>query len=131
MQRVAIAVWRGYVSTTLDFAGSLLVVDLEGRKEAATKVLRLAGDSLQSIASRLEEQGIDVVICGAISQWLGHRLEMRGMIVIPFVSGRVDDVIAAFAAGTLDDGRFLMAGCSAGARAAWRRRTGSGPASRP
>ena len=39
MRRVAIAVWQGCVSTTLDFASNLLLVDVEGRKEAARKAL--------------------------------------------------------------------------------------------
>jgi predicted Fe-Mo cluster-binding NifX family protein len=120
MQRVAIAVWRGCVSTTLDFASSLLVVDMDGQKEAARKQVRLGGSSPQATALTLEEQGVRVVICGAISRSLEYSLEMRGMKVVPFVSGVVDDVISAFARGTLDDGRFLMAGCPPDARRAWR-----------
>lgn len=120
MRRVAIAVWRGCVSTTLDFASNLLLVDVEGRKQTARKEVCLESASPQATALRLEEQGVGVVICGAISRWLAHNLEMRGMRVIPFVSGQVEDVIQAFAKGTLDDGKFLLAGCPPGARRAWR-----------
>jgi predicted Fe-Mo cluster-binding NifX family protein len=120
MRRVAIAVWHGCVSTTLDFASNLLVVDVEGQEEAARNEVRLEGGSPQATALRLEEQAVGVVICGAISRWLAQNLEMRGIRVIPFVSGRVDDVIAAFVKGTLNDGKFLMAGCPPGARRAWR-----------
>lgn len=120
MRRVAIAVWRGCVSTTLDFASNLLLVDMEGEKETARTEICLQGASPQQTALRLEEQGVGAVICGAISCWLARNLEMRGMRVIPFVSGQVEDVIKAFAMGTLDDGEFLMAGCLPGARRAWR-----------
>ena len=127
MERVALAVWRGSLSTTLDFASSLLVVDLEGKEKVAEQEIRLEGNSPQATIFRLEEQGVSVVICGAISRWLSRNLEIRGIRVIPFVSGRVDEVLAAFAGGTLDDGKFLMAGCSPGARRAWRCRHGGGP----
>jgi predicted Fe-Mo cluster-binding NifX family protein len=120
MQRVALAVWRGCLSTTLDFASNLLVVDMDGQKEAARKQVRLDGSSPQATALTLEEQGVGVVICGAISRSLACSLEMRGIRVVPFVSGSVDEVISAFARGTLDDGRFLMAGCPPDARRAWR-----------
>jgi predicted Fe-Mo cluster-binding NifX family protein len=120
MRRVAIAVWRGCVSTTLDFAGRLLILDVEGRKEAARKEVCLESASPQATALRLEELGVSTVVCGAISRWLAHNLEMRGIRVIPFVSGKAEDVIQAFAKGTLGDRRFLMAGCQPGARKAWR-----------
>ncbi len=127
MRRVAIAVWRGSVSTTLDFASNLLLIDMEGQKVAARKEVRLESGSPQATALSLEAQGVSVVICGAISRLLAQNLEMRGVQVIPFVSGEVEEVIQAFVKGGLDDRKFLMAGCPPGARRAWRcrRRRGS------
>jgi predicted Fe-Mo cluster-binding NifX family protein len=114
------------VSTTLDFASNLLLVDVEGQKEEARKEVCLEGASPQATALRLEELGVSTVICGAISHWFAHNLEMRGIRVIPFVSRKAEEVFQSFARGILDDRKFLMAGCPPGARRAWRCRRGKG-----
>jgi predicted Fe-Mo cluster-binding NifX family protein len=127
MSRIAIPVWRGSVGTTLDFARNFLLVDVEGGKSMASREVPLDSASPQALTRRLQEWGVGTVICGAISRWLWQDLEMRGIRVVPFVSGHAGEVLQAFTDGTLQNGQFLMAGCPLGARRAWkcRRRRGN------
>ena len=113
MNRIAIGTWRECVSTTLDFAGGILIADMADGRVLARREACLGTASPQDIAMRLERLGTEVVICGAISRCLARNLEMRGIRVIPFVSGGVGEVLQAFAEGRLGDSRFLMAGCLA------------------
>lgn len=126
MSRIAIGIWRGCVSTTLDFASSLLLIDMAEGKTGAREEICIKSAPPQSIAMRLEQMGVGVVICGAISRWLTQNLEMRGIRVIPFVTGDAEEVFQAFANGTLDNRKFLMAGCLPDARGAWRCRRRKG-----
>jgi predicted Fe-Mo cluster-binding NifX family protein len=114
MSRTAIAAWQGHVATTLDFAKILLLVDVIGGKVTARREVRLVETSPQAIAQKLEVVGAGVVICGAISAPLWSALAARGIRIIPFVHGDVEEVIRGCLEGTLKDERFHMAGCRPG-----------------
>ena len=116
MSRIAIAVWQGHVATTLDFASRLLLVDVQGRETTAHGEVSLEEFPRQHMAGLMEEWGIRTVICGAISRSLLRGLHAGGVRVVPFVRGEAQEVLRAFLNGTLDDNRFLMAGCAPGAR---------------
>ncbi len=126
MSRIAIGTWRGHVSTTLDFAGSMLIVDMAGGQPLARTETCLGTASPQEIALRLEQLGAEVVICGAISRCLARNLQMRGIRVIPFVRGEVEEVLREFDAGRLDGHTFLLADLPAGSRGTGRCRRGRG-----
>jgi predicted Fe-Mo cluster-binding NifX family protein len=111
MSRTAIAAWQGHVATTLDFAKTLVLVDVVDGKVAARREIRLAEASPQAIAQRLETVGARLVICGAISAPVWSAVEARGIQIIPFVHGDVEEVIHGCLEGTLKDDRFHMAGC--------------------
>jgi predicted Fe-Mo cluster-binding NifX family protein len=111
MSRTAIATWQGFVATTLDFARALVLVDVVDGQVAARKEVKLAAASAQAMAQRLEKVGAHEVICGAISAPLLSAVEARGIRVIPFVRGGVEEVIRGCLEGTLEDERFHMAGC--------------------
>jgi predicted Fe-Mo cluster-binding NifX family protein len=111
MSRTAIAVWQGFVATTLDFAQVLVVVDVADGQVTARTEVSLALESLPAIARQLEKVGAHAVICGAISAPLLSAVEARGIRVIPFVRGDVEEVIRGCLEGTLEEKRFHMAGC--------------------
>jgi predicted Fe-Mo cluster-binding NifX family protein len=117
---IAIPVWQGLVATTLDFAASFLLVQVEGGKKTESREVSLVTAPPEVLGRRLQEWSAETVICGAISRWLWQDLETRGIRVIPFVSGQAGEVLQAFMDGRLDDSRFLMAGCPLGARRAWK-----------
>ena len=71
-------------------------------------------------ARRLEALGVSVLICGAISRSLAERLANSGIELIPFVSGPVEEVLAAYFTGELDSGAFLLPGSTDQDRTAWR-----------
>jgi len=128
MSRTAIAAWQGRVATTLDFARTLLLVDVVDGQVKAKREVRLANVSAQVIAHSLEMAGAKEVICGAISAPLWTAVEARGIRIIPFVHGDVGEVIQGCLDGTLEDERFHMAGCRPRGHGPGRcRRRRSGP----
>jgi predicted Fe-Mo cluster-binding NifX family protein len=111
MSRTAIAAWKGCVATTLDFARTLLLVDVVDGQVVAKWEVRLANASAEAIAHSLETAGAQEVICGAVSAPVWTAVEARGIRIIPFVHGDVGEVIQGCLDGTLTDARFHMAGC--------------------
>ena len=117
--RVAVPIWNNRVSPVFDTAQRLLLVDYEDGTEVARAEKAIDQVPLPRRATRLAEYGVDVLLCGAISRPLSAMLSGAGISVIPFVTGPVDDVLAACIEGRLPDAGLLMPGC--GRRGRFRR----------
>jgi predicted Fe-Mo cluster-binding NifX family protein len=125
--KLAIPVSSGQVSTAFDFSRHLLLLDYEDGREVSRAQLALEEEIPMNRARRLESLGVKVLICGAISRALAERLVGSGIDVIPFVSGTVEEVLAAYLAGELDSAQFLMPGSTAEERREWRMTRGARP----
>ena len=118
--RLAIPVWDEQVSTTADFAGRLLVVDLDEGREVKREEMPWQDTAPVRRAQALKNRKVEVLLCGAISQPLAWFVARAGIHVIPFVAGPVDNVLAAYLCGRLADPRYLLPGSPPGARRRWR-----------
>jgi predicted Fe-Mo cluster-binding NifX family protein len=124
--RVAISAWRDRVSPVFDTAGNVLVVDVDGSISADRIMVELPNGPVQSRVTSLAENGVDVLLCGAISRPLHEMLEAAGIAVTPFLVGPVEELIQAFVDDRLSESRFIMPGCCGGRRRKRRgQRTGS------
>ena len=77
-------------------------------------------------AAAIADLKLDVLICGAVTRTLADLLRASGVRVVPWISGRVDDVLEAFTTDALDEQRFAMPGCGCGRAQGRRRRGGPG-----
>lgn len=114
--KIAIPVWNGLVSSVFDFAGLLIVVDIDGKRQISRSQIQLEQQDIPQRVNKLAGEGIEVVICGAISRPLASALSACNIEVIPFVSGSVDEVLEAYLDNRLAEPRFLQPGCWPGAR---------------
>jgi len=124
--RVAIPHWQGRVSPVFDVAGNVLLVDVADGKEKARRNIAVEADRPQARASLLAGHGASVLICGAISWPLERALAARGIEVIPQTCGDIEQVLAAFVRGQLQQDAFRMPGCCRRGRqfrARYRRRS--------
>ncbi|MBT3294628.1 MAG: hypothetical protein HN919_00435 [Verrucomicrobia bacterium] len=117
---VAISAWKDHVSTTCDFAERLVVVELDQGRELSRQEIVLSEEPATKRAKRIHELGISVLLCGSISKPLAESVTNRGVQLIPYVSGLVDEVLGAYLCGQLTRPRFLQPGCRSGARRRWR-----------
>jgi len=118
--KVAIPVWNGLVSSVFDFAHRLLLVDIENGREVNRSEVDLKAESLPQRAGRLRSLGINAIICGAISRPLMYMLTASGIEVLPYVTGRVDEVLQAYMTGQLSQPQFILPGFWPGARKGFR-----------
>ena len=114
--KIAIPVYNDSVSNVFDFAHRLLLMDIENAKEFNRSEVALESQSLPQRAGNLKNLGVDVLICGAISQALVNMVTASGIQVLPYVTGRVNDVLEAYLTGQLVKPQFSMPGCWPGAR---------------
>ena len=125
--KVAIPVWNGYVSNVFDFANRLWVVEIEEDRQGSPVEVSLRNAPIVQRAAVLKELGADVLICGAVSRSLAQMVTAYGIEMLPFVTGRVEDVLQAYLRGQLQQAQFAMVCPWQGARRGfrrWRRRRG-------
>lgn len=107
MSRTAVHHWRSRVAPVFDVGGHIVMLQ-DGTDERAECELQRA-QPLQ-LAESLCAQGVGTLICGAISRPMQEALAARDIRVVGFVSGDLEQVIAAWKNGVLDE-TFAMPGC--------------------
>ena len=122
MERVAIPKWRGRISPVLDTARCLEIVQY-GASERRSTVDVGPGD-LSHRARLLCALHINTLLCGAVSRRLHDLLVAGGITVWPWLTGSVEEILAAYRNGSLHQERFLLPGC--GRQRRRRRRSGIG-----
>ena len=120
--KIAIPIWNDCVSNAFDFAGELLLVEIENGKETGRSEVELKDKSLLARAGKLNDLSVNVLVCGAISQDLAQMVTTSGIQLLPYVTGRVDEVLQAYLTGQLVQPRFTMPGHWLGAREGFGRR---------
>lgn len=108
---VAMATWNGRISPVLDVARQLLLVEVAEGRAGARREEPLPGTDPLAQAERLAALGPQVLICGAISQGMAAMLTGKGIEVIPFTAGPVEEVLDAWLAGRLPAPAWRMPGC--------------------
>jgi predicted Fe-Mo cluster-binding NifX family protein len=109
--RIAIPIWNNKISPVFDTALNLLVLDIEDGCVTARSVKSMQGKDLNRRCSHINELGVDVLICGAISHNLHGMLSSQGVDVIEEISGFADDIVDAYLKGNLLDSEYMMPWC--------------------
>lgn len=110
--KIGIPVWEGKISPVLDAASRLKVLEVEGEKEIGRFEIYLEEQAIARKCMRLQGSGVDILICGAISNRFCSMLTASGIKVIPWKCGPAKDVLEAYIKGTLRPSEFSMPGCN-------------------
>ncbi len=108
--RLAVAVWGCEVSPVFDFAHRILVVQCDSDQVQARYRYDIPDESMAARAERLRELGVNVLVCGAISNPLAKMVSGLGITLIPWKCGLIEEVLVAYFSGTLEDHRFSLPG---------------------
>jgi predicted Fe-Mo cluster-binding NifX family protein len=109
--RVAIPLWQGRVSPVFDEASRILLVDVFDKQEQHRQEESLMARNAFERAQLLPKLGVDLLICGMISQTQLTALVSAGIRIIPHICGCMEEVIAALLDGRIENGALLMPGC--------------------
>ncbi len=114
--KAALTVWDGRMSPVFDVSREALVLTIEDGAVVTRREERIETPTAALKLDRLAELGVETLICGAISEPLHSELTRRGVKVIGFVAGEIDEVLKTFLAGTLP---IAVAGVPVRAGGAW------------
>jgi predicted Fe-Mo cluster-binding NifX family protein len=112
--KVAIPIRNGRVSPVFDVASRLVVVDFEGGMPAGRSEFSVTERGGEARAALLQELGVSVLICGAVSNQTARIVERCGIELRPWIVGEIDDVLEAYRSGSLGSDGFIMPGCRRG-----------------
>ncbi|MBU8933427.1 MAG: hypothetical protein KOO62_05410 [candidate division Zixibacteria bacterium] len=118
--KVAIPIWNGRVSPVMDTACRLLVVEFSDSVEVSREAWDIPQVNIPYRVSFFIDRGIDVLICGAISHQFERMLSASGIKTVPWFGGNVDEIVTAYADGSLQNNSYRLPGCGR------RRRQGMG-----
>ena len=111
--KVAFAIWNQRIAPVFDVARTICMVTLiPGEAVEAHLDFLQTGPPMVRVA-HLVQEGIDTLVCGAISQSLQNMLIANGIRVIAFVAGDFKEVYHAWLTGKLGENTFAMPGCGA------------------
>ncbi|MFO7830849.1 MAG: NifB/NifX family molybdenum-iron cluster-binding protein [Desulfuromonadaceae bacterium] len=125
--KMGITIWNERIAPVFDVAGNVYIVDA-ARNTAMGETMPLPQAPFAKIDALLRN-GVEVLVCGAISRPLLRSAHGAGLQVIPFASGSVAEVVAAWNAGKLETAARTMPGC--GCRQRGRRNQGGNPKGMP
>jgi predicted Fe-Mo cluster-binding NifX family protein len=109
--KVAIPLWQGRVSPVFDEANRILIIDISNGRVQYRQEESLLSHNPFERAQALPKFGVDLLICGMISQMQQTALDSAGIRIIPHICGPMEEVIAAFLDGRIENGAMLMPGC--------------------
>ncbi len=109
--KTAFSFWQGRIAPVFDVARNIRVLEIQRGRIARQIELTLPGEPAAEKTVRLVEMGIETLVCGAISRPLQAAVSAAGILVIPFISGNLDEIIEAWLHGRIHDDSFAMPGC--------------------
>jgi predicted Fe-Mo cluster-binding NifX family protein len=110
--KIAIPLWQGRISPVFDEARRVLLLDISEKQEQHRQEESLIAQTPFERAQLLPKLGVDLLICGMISQAQQAAIASAGIKIIPHICGRIEDVISVFLDGRIENGELLMPGCT-------------------
>lgn len=104
-------VWEQRISPVFDTARSLMIFDSSSDAELKSMVIPFGECGFFRRIEILTEHDVKLLICGAISRVMLDHLLRNRIQVIPWITGDVNEVLAAYEQGLLSHPRFMMPGC--------------------
>lgn len=106
--KIAVAYENGDVFQHFGHARQFKLYEVRESKVLETELLDTDGYGHEALATLLERNGVDLLICGGIGAGAEAALKAACIVICPGVSGKADDAVAAFLRGEL---RFGGANC--------------------
>ena len=109
--KIALTVWEDRISPVFDAATTLMVAEIKDDRIVNRRHVPLQAAGAVRFSEMLKQMGASVLICGAISEGYAGRLVFNGIDLIPFIAGKTERILEAFAGGDPIVPAFSMPGC--------------------
>ncbi len=108
--KAAFTVWNDRISPLLDAAREIHLVEAVDGRIISQSRRTLTNDIPALKARQLSDMGVTTLVCGAVSRSMESILAGYGIHLVPYISGELTEVIAAWQQNRLSGGGFSMPG---------------------
>lgn len=108
--KIALAVWGNRISPVFDTSTTVLIVEVANGVELNRSILKIDEVGPIRRPKFLKEQGVNVLICGAITKEVTAACESSELEIIPFICGNVEQIVTAKIKGNSIREMFCMPG---------------------
>ena len=113
--KVAVTVWEDRISPVFDASRRLLIVEIKNARITSRSFVLFDPEQPSTLVRTLVSLDVPVLICGAVSQVPATIIAAGGITLIPFVAGKINRVLEAYAQRkSLNTPTFVMPGCRGG-----------------
>ena len=99
---IAIPVFEERISPLLDVSERFVIFEVKDSEVIQKIEVSIKAETERFRIQKLKELGVAVVISGAVSRYLSHIIIEAGITHIPWINGRVNDVINSYLNNTLE-----------------------------
>ena len=110
--KIAVSEYENNVATAFDFANEVIVFTCEGGKVMKKEQVLLNEQFIPLRCTKLKSCGIDILICGAISNPSTYMLQHQGIEVISGITGNIEAVTREFLRGGINSPQYWLPGFS-------------------
>ncbi len=108
--KFALTTWKGKISPVLDTASRVVVIKTDNNSGVNRSELDIYDFRLIRKCEKIISLKVDVLICGAVSNWLSSMLSSSGIDIICGITGNTEEIADAYLNGTLMEAEFFMPG---------------------
>jgi predicted Fe-Mo cluster-binding NifX family protein len=123
---IALPIWNERISPVFDTSRRIMVVRISESGSEDYEEIDVGEIHPAERVKMLEKMDTDILICGAVSNPVARLLAAANIRTIPWISGPVEEVMAAFRRGELDEPCYRMPGCGGMGRRRRQRGFGRG-----
>uniref|UniRef100_A0A7C4ARW2 Dinitrogenase iron-molybdenum cofactor biosynthesis domain-containing protein n=1 Tax=Desulfomonile tiedjei TaxID=2358 RepID=A0A7C4ARW2_9BACT len=108
--RIAVSEYQGRIAPVFDTCRRVLIFlhTAEGDSEVGSEDWSSLARHLRP--DRLVQLSIETVLCGGISCWMNDQITARGLTLIPWLSGNVQEILMAYRNGAIFAPEYAMPG---------------------
>ena len=99
--KVAIPRFHERVAPCFEYSATIAIFTIEGGKVVSQRDFALQSRVALDRVRLLRDQDVDVLICGGVQDTFEDLVKARGVKVISWVSGDVEELLSRFIKGTL------------------------------
>lgn len=92
--KIALTIWGNRISPVFDSANTVMIVDLENLRTSDRVYKGFDPQDVKQILAILKKYKIDILICGAITDDRSIFIEQNGIVLVPFIFGNTDKILA-------------------------------------
>ena len=109
---IAVPVFEDRVSPLMDVSNRYIIYETEDGEIKQRITISLNADAESERVEKLKEIGVNTIICGAVSEYVSHIVDEKGMRLLSMIYGPINEIIEHYLKNSLSTYCSGSGGCN-------------------